>query len=409
MPCQIGGISICRSDEVCDSKTDRCRSKARSTARSVRSAKSVRSARSARSAPKSTAKTANTAKSNARSLNSSKVRCELVSTIPQITDTCWWNAILVMMLYSQGVRGVIKRKADRWIAHHSRSAVGKRIVTDILKIMASYKQPDAHLARRVFRELTPEHLLETLHEYNPRKFTFDPSRHTRNSPNIYLENMLRFLGIATLNIDLGAGGQMHHAPTFDSSTDGSRANFDQIISNAGRSTVAVSAVPSGRNGKLQIHTFRRRSADSLKRDEENPRIIRLNIDTVYGVVNYPRDYGISQSSFSPAPDPDAMPERFSYRGNVYVADSMYVSNYNGERCGAFHAICGVTCAGRRFMYNGVASFRGTPCELMPFDWIRTTTDLCINPRECGITGADPGEMCFNVGRGRRMYMYVRTD
>jgi hypothetical protein len=316
-----------------------------------------------------------------------------------------------MLFFSQGMRETIKAKADVWISHHGQTSAGRRIVSDILKLLASYKS-SAHVSRRVFDDLTPEHLLGRLHDYYPKRFAFDHRRHTRNTPNVYMEHMLAFLGISGLDVNVDEGGRLYHAPRFESTANGTRANFDAAIRRAARGnddTIAVSAVPSGRNGSLQVHTFKRRDRASLLRAATSPRVIRVNFETTYGYINIPNDYGISRRSFSPALNSGAMPERFSYGGNTYVADSMYLANYSDGSggCSVFHAICGVTCNGRRFMYNGVMMFRDTLCELMPFDWIRSTRDFCLNPRECGIADRLPGELCFNVSRGRRVYLYVR--
>lgn len=428
MPCQIAGISICGPDEVCDPVTDRCvpRRKGR-TGRTGRNNNNnnnenlYRAASIARhgsnngrgAASRNNANNANNANNNAVSRSSNRnLGCDRVLTIPQVTDTCWWNAILMMLFFSQGVRACIKAKADVWIAHHGKTSAGRRIVSDILKLLASYKS-NSRVSRRVYSDLTPENLLETLHAYYPKRFAFDPRRHSRNTPNVYMEHMLAFLGVSNLDINVDPVGRLTHAPRFDRTANGTRANFDAAMRLASRGngeTIAVSAVPSGRNGSLQIHTFKRRDRASLRRSATSPRVIRVNIDAVYGYINLPDDYGISGSSFSPRLDADSMPERFSYGGHTYVADSMYLANFGDGLggCSVFHAICGVTCDGRRFIYNGAATFRDTPCELMPFDWIRSTRDFCLNPRECGISGVLAGELCFNVTRGRRMYLYVRT-
>ena len=460
MPCQIGGISICASNETCDPATDRCvprsrrragnnananannnnvnrlyraasaarrgvntntntASKSKSKSKTASKSKSQTASKSkskSKTASKSKSQTASKSKAsnsnNSAYSNSNRYGCEAVLTIPQVTYTCWWNAVLMMLFFSQGVRGCIKVKADVWIAHHGQTSAGRRIVSDILKLLASYKS-SARVSRRVFNDLTPEHLLETLHDYYPKKFAFDHRRHSRNTPNVYMEHMLAFLGVSTLDINVDEAGRLSHAPRFQSTVNGTHANFDAAMRRAARGngdTIAVSAVPSGRNGGLQIHTFKRRDRASLRRSATSPRVIRVNFDTTYGYLNISNEYRISGRSFSPALDSDAMPERFSYGGHAYVADSMYLANYSDGQggCSVFHAICGVTCGGRRFMYNGAMTFRNTPCELMPFDWIRSTRDFCINPRECGISGALPGELCFNVTRGRRMYLYVRT-
>lgn len=423
MPCAIGGISICGPDEVCDPVTDRCvprrgrrQNNNNSVNRLYRAASAARRgvAGSNASTVYRTANNANTtaaSRTASRNTRNNNAGCDAVLTIPQLTDTCWWNAILMMLFFSQGMREAIKGRADVWISHHGRTSAGRRIVSDILKLLASYKS-SAQVSRRVFDDLTPEHLLERLHAYYPKRFAFDHRRHTRNTPNVYMEHMLAFLGVSGLDVNVDEGGRLSHAPRFETTANGTRANFDAAIRRAARessNTIAVSAVPSGRNGRLQVHTFKRRDRASMLRAETNPRVIRVNFETTYGYINTPDDHAISRRSFSPALNSEAMPERFSYGGNTYVADSMYLANYSDGTggCSVFHAICGVTCNGRRFMYNGAMTFRNTPCELMPFDWIRSTRDFCLNPRECGISGVLSGELCFNVSRGRRVYLYVR--
>lgn len=109
-----------------------------------------------------------------------------------------------------------------------------------------------------------------------------------------------------------------------------------------------------------------------------------------------------------------------YQKQRYILDGMMLANWNYEACQKGHQIAGVTCSGKRYIYNGWIrstidpgmSFslnRDLPCELMEFDWFNNNSDFCLSTKECRLNlGKNMEDVCFNVSTGHRSYIYVKT-
>jgi hypothetical protein len=118
---------------------------------------------------------------------------------------------------------------------------------------------------------------------------------------------------------------------------------------------------------------------------------------------------------------------WSYKGELYDLDCMYITNFNTKELdGVGHAIAGITCGGQPYLYNGwymttvdpatgQTYLKNTmPCPLYKFDWKHTdpTYDFCIDSSTCSFprvtspTHYKKG-VCFNMVNGLFMYFLVR--
>jgi len=119
-----------------------------------------------------------------------------------------------------------------------------------------------------------------------------------------------------------------------------------------------------------------------------------------------------------------MSEKITYHGSEYKLDSVILSNYN-IRKNHGHAIAGITCKSKKYIYNGwtrtsmdpvMANTRITrniPCELMPYNWnIQKDNDFCLNTKKCIpdiIEFFNDDKLCFNFDTGNRILIYIRKD
>jgi hypothetical protein len=110
-------------------------------------------------------------------------------------------------------------------------------------------------------------------------------------------------------------------------------------------------------------------------------------------------------------------------GIEYVQDSMILSNYNNIRSG--HAIAGITCEGKRYIYNGwtintqdrgiLDQMQNTkPCDLFSLDWLTHKDSFCINPQKCDLPRVldkqtEKEILCFNPKQGSIEYLMIRKD
>jgi hypothetical protein len=93
-----------------------------------------------------------------------------------------------------------------------------------------------------------------------------------------------------------------------------------------------------------------------------------------------------------------------------------------------HAIAGITCKSKKYVYNGwmrvtndksihdIELTRTLPCELMPFNWnIHDSADFCINVDKCelpkikGQRHEKRTSLCFSFNKGDRTLIYVKQN
>jgi len=130
----------------------------------------------------------------------------------------------------------------------------------------------------------------------------------------------------------------------------------------------------------------------------------------------------------------SMSDKIYFHGSEYNLDSVILSNWNKMKLG--HAIAGITCKKKRYVYNGWTRTsmdpamankiitRKIPCELMKYNWnIRKDNDFCLNTKKCipdilkqkelykRVFGNDDDkkELCFDFSVGYRLLIYVRKD
>jgi hypothetical protein len=134
----------------------------------------------------------------------------------------------------------------------------------------------------------------------------------------------------------------------------------------------------------------------------------------YAVVNY----GTTKNELT------SMSEKITYHGSEYKLDSVILSNYN-IRKNHGHAIAGITCKSKKYIYNGwtrrsmdpamakTKITRNIPCELMSYNWnIQKDNDFCLNTKKCIpdiLKFYNDDKLCFNFDTGNRILIYIRKD
>jgi hypothetical protein len=95
-------------------------------------------------------------------------------------------------------------------------------------------------------------------------------------------------------------------------------------------------------------------------------------------------------------------------GLTYVLDSQSCINFNMIACKKGHEVCGITCKGKPYAFNGWIrssenNSQALPCELMPYDWANNLEDFVINSEICAFENVNvnlkKGDMHFNFAKG----------
>ena len=123
-----------------------------------------------------------------------------------------------------------------------------------------------------------------------------------------------------------------------------------------------------------------------------------------------------------------------------ILDSFILRNYNLRECEKAHVIAGITCNKSRYIYNGwtidtedpakgksksaektIDNYKRYPCPLTKYDWFKPDDDLsfCFLQDECQTLFFDDKlkelepiiktDVCFNIKRSKRMYVYIDKD
>ena len=119
----------------------------------------------------------------------------------------------------------------------------------------------------------------------------------------------------------------------------------------------------------------------------------------------------------------SMKEQIFFKGVEYNLDAVLLANWN---IGIGHAIAGITCKKKKYIYNGWTRTsmdpsmvnqlitRKIPCELMKYDWnVKNDGDFCLNTAKCIPEALQHQlkntDICFNFSKGTRLLIYVRKD
>jgi hypothetical protein len=128
-----------------------------------------------------------------------------------------------------------------------------------------------------------------------------------------------------------------------------------------------------------------------------------------------------------------MPTQINLPGRryKYEVDSMLLGSHNSSTCTQSHQICGITCDGKRYIYNGWLRdmypdkkrnvSRPMPCELMEIDWMSPgSSNFVIDRQKCRLTEVKSSWIqrlfslgisdtpVFHINKGSRTYIYVSS-
>ena len=356
--------------------------------------------------------------------------CNKTIVIPQFVGTCWFNALLMVVFYSEAMRDVIIMYRKKWATTMPQNEYTTQLVDIFDKMARLYKRPNGSDGG-FYKTTTPEKILYLLHKADPVFFEYRSVRHTsRNTyeikdgwksgytPRLYARKLLYFFGIRAVSLD---------AIKF---TDGS---FRLFLSNEHSRTPTT----MNKNGKT-TYSYKVKSRREVQEIiSSNPPIISVNI-------GYSNDW--KKKTTVPKPDYYSfggsyrtLPHKIKFGKSTYILDTVTLSNVNkgdqvmgkkGMLKVGSHSIAGVTCNGQRYIYSGWmkktkdAAKSNTnnknesnikrvdaPCPLMPFDWTVDRRSFYITSKICEVqfTPPQPNSVRFNSLMGNRVHYYVRAD
>ncbi len=342
--------------------------------------------------------------------------CDKVIVVPQYEGTCWFNAVLMMLFYSEAARDVLLRaRRSSWRELETSRRSSARLLAAIFsKMLDLYKRPSSDRAYRWFDKHPPEKILYLLHRYDPVHF----DKEVKYSDGVF---------------DAPDGGFGHHTYKY----------LHHVLRLLKVSNVQLDAEPTDRAKPYgpfrlamgKIHSRRtvlsaRQVAEKIA-SRPTMLLVALGNQSTTRWSNRPKHHYLSSHAYR------GLPRVLLFGKATYVLDSVSLHNANkgeeyidkkgNERKVGGHAIAGVTCNNTRFVYSGwmkrtkdkakdsaaidTDDRADRPCPLMPFDWAREEASFYVTSKVCEVQRQPPkpGAMKFNASWGPRTLVYVRKD
>ena len=340
--------------------------------------------------------------------------CQSVITIPQITGTCWFNALMMMIFYSQNSRKLLL---------HYKPFDGK---TDILsKTLKSLLYKNYKLDKKTIEFFTKNTINSILTKFDLQSNIIDFIQEKGYFIPFFIPDLFEGIGINYLTLDF--------FNTYSYSMFGSTMkNFYFGISD----TISLYLQQSGQTeytSYLKDYNQKQKYKDFIKKKVENviPLYIVINLwvntRDIYDFLGDNTDQILSDfyilngyyNNFNFTGINELLNE-ITYNGRTYILDSVALGNFNDRQINLGHAIAGITCKNNKYVYNGwirntndpamkTGIDRTLPCELMPFEWdLHKNNDFCINKDRCNLKGFldEYNDLCFSFNQGNRTLIYV---
>ena len=297
--------------------------------------------------------------------------CDDVITLKQYGGTCWFNAILTAVLYSDESRKLLLEKSKTWD-----TSIGIFNTLSFILKNKYFRTNDKEDDYKYFERMKPENILVQLNEYNSETFKFNPNTISEGYfENLYIRKVYELLGVKVLYLDY---------------YDEEKKYYYSLHND-------INVVKKGRN--LKHNDVRFVTKDVIDNLINNHDILIINVLDLIDKLNllnpaskykYPAHYLITEKIKD---DTDII----TFKNQKYNQDCVLISNNNKSLGG--HTIAGIKCKGVKHVYNGwtrltidpalgkrIIEKEGKieiPCEYMRFEWkTNEKNEFVINPITC---------------------------
>lgn len=335
--------------------------------------------------------------------------CDSVITIPQTLGTCWFNSLLMMIFYSQNSRKLLLHYNNFNDKNDELNLIFKSL------LYKSYiKNPE------IFNYLllkSPQYILSLL---NFTKITEDGKILQNDygyNINFYIHTFLDRLNLEYLTLDC-----------FDLKSNIFYTSISEMIKfrivQEKNSYLKYYNYENFRNEILR-NQFLNKFNDKIKNEIPKYLIINLHPTSKSGIKLFISNNPTLSNPFifqNNIKNLNKLPDEINYKGYTYILDSVSLENYNSHQVPMNHAICGITCKNKKYVYNGWMKITNDtamdklklnnqyPCELMPFDWnINKSNNFCLNVNLCKLDKVQYNKkpvLCFSFNKDNRTIIYV---
>lgn len=275
--------------------------------------------------------------------------CNNIGILPNYSDNCWLNAIIMCVIYSQYSRNLLINLSETWKSDN----YNLNIIKDLL--LAYYTNKKS--IETYFKSLNPNDLISKISKKSKKILEFN------------ILDFYKFLGVNYLDIAYIEDKVIMKKPLNIKTSPDVIVLFHKDLNN------------------FTINYLR--NYISLKRDNSNS-AKNLILDTPpEGIITYENE--------------------ITFMGKTYILSSCLA---NSDNLGYDnHAVAGIICNNSRYVYNGYNNNPNTPCALIKYDWdLKKNENYCMNPNECKIDNFKKiSDLCFNFGSDNRTLIYINKD
>jgi hypothetical protein len=363
---------------------------------------------------------------------------EDIYIIPNYKGLCWFNAIMMCVIYSNFSRKLLLLESENWNNENSNKfqLIIKKIIINYFK-----KNKKIRNIHELFSKIKPDTLIyNMIYEKNDEKTSKEIITLVNKYGSVdlswldmYIINTYRYLGLKCLDVvyindkneyivnfynnikwklNIGKGKSK---PKISSELKLDRIkpllnNFQSEIDNT---TEILQEIP---DVLVFYHSNFAPQTTKIFNDYYN----QINakkplLGEVYKLSKYLAE-GLNIGNINSCND------EIEFMGYKYVLDSCLVNDNND-----YHSIAGITGEEKRMVYNdwdkindekssnSCVSKYPFPCSLKYYDWdVKIPTkDICINPLNCKIDVIKDinkiSDLCFSFSKGERTLIYIRRD
>lgn len=320
--------------------------------------------------------------------------CGDIRPLMQLSGTCWFNAFLTCVFYSQGMRNVMLRVMkkdgsikgiDLDIAHQLKVLMHDMFVRgDYIEYPLLYFKPERLLTR--LKDLYPQHF-ELIDEVVETGAT---PRYVRGPGSVLFRNIMDVIYPFSTLVMRYYDGTLYYS------------RMSNTVVGKDYKPVANVRSPIYKETKQKV-PFIIVTMSTHNNNLSDPLVHNFNVHTM---------------------------DTFKYNGATYVKDSMYIQSHKAEN--NHHVVAGVTCNNTKYVYNGWNAYstdtamKGTmvgsipimsPCPLKPMEWNTLVDDFCINLQKCDMPLVETFKqiynrnppLCFNTSSSLNYFFFVRKD
>jgi hypothetical protein len=306
----------------------------------------------------------------------------------QYGETCWFNALLLCLLYSQRCRKLMLKASANWTTEIRLF----RLFNYILR-HKYVKTNKPNKDKIFFQKVTPEVILKMLNKYDNSKFML--TDYTFGFyPIIYLRSICELFNISCIGITL----YEDHIVSYDRYNKIDKVNADKIIN-----TEYKRLTPEFVQSELAV----------------TPDILSVRCKTIPFTSEAPymktienRFYLLNSTIgddriFQNMKNIQSKADTIIYNNEIYDLDSVILPNIDEDN----HVIAGITCHNKKYVYNGwIYENHDSPCELMRFDWdVNKENYFCLNPYNCGLLKFKSTIDCYSFDKQERLLIYVKRN